>query len=190
MGKIIISRQNDNEINFTNISTIISFSLFGGIGGLPIGAILSGVMQNVLDDNSPTVMYGFLLLPIIIGIVGFGILSLIGCPLTDHTQCTKCKSKLQPMTQTDDLYYVPLEENQQLSNPLHFLAQNITKISSIRDIPPKKMGGYLCRYYCPKCTNRIVRIACFLPEHGSCNWKNSYYFDYQEFIIARGINDL
>lgn len=190
MGKIIISRENDNEKSSTIWLIIIVMCLIGGFGGIPIGAILSGVMQNVLDDSSSPVMYGFFALPIVLGMIIVLLLVIKELKLKNYTRCSKCKHTLQAMTELDALFYIPAEGDQQYENPLSYLAQNMVRISSIQDIPQNNRGCYVCCYSCPNCSNRIVRIADFLPKTGTCQWKKSYYFDYQEFVTARGRNDL
>ncbi|MBQ4524034.1 MAG: hypothetical protein IJA10_13950 [Lachnospiraceae bacterium] len=190
MGKIIISRENDKGKTSSIWLSMIVTALIGGFGGIPIGAILSGVMQNVLDDSSAPVMYGFFALPIVLGMIIVLFVVMKDMDLKSHTHCFECKHKLQAVTELDALFYIPAEEDQKYENPLPYLAQNMIRISSVQDIPPKKRGCYVCCYSCPNCSNRIVRIADFLPKPGSCQWKESYYFDLQEFVTARGKNDL
>ena len=55
MGKIIISRKNDKEINLTDLFGCILLGLMAGFFCIPFGAVLSGVMQNILGDYSDEV---------------------------------------------------------------------------------------------------------------------------------------
>lgn len=190
MGQIILSREEDKGKTSTVWMSMIVLCLVGGFGGIPFGAILSGVMQRVLDDSSAPVMYGFFALPIIIGMILVLCLAMKDIDTKNHTRCSGCKHKLQPMTEMDALFYIPAEGDQQYEQPLPYLAQHMVRVSSIREIPPKKRGCYVCCYSCPNCSNRIVRVADFLPKAGTCQWKKSYYFDFQEFVTTRGTNDL
>lgn len=190
MGKIIISREEDKGSTLAVLLLMFVTCLIGGVGGIPIGAILSMIMMAVLHNNSPLVVYGFWALPIVFGMILAVWFAFKNVDLKNHTRCTNCRGKMQPTTELDSLFFIPAEGNQSFENPFLYLAQNMTPVSSIRDIPPNKRGCYVCCYRCPKCSNRIIRIADFLPKPATCQWKKSYYFDYQEFVSARGRNDL
>lgn len=191
MGKIIISRENDNQKTSTSVLIIIVMCMIGGFAGIPFGSILSAIMQRVLDDSSAPIMYGFFAIPIVLGMIIVLFFVRKDLKLKNHTRCSECRHQLQPMTELDALFYIPAEGDQKYENPLPYLAQNMVRVSSIRDIPPKKRGCYVCCYSCSNCSNRIVRIADFLPKTaGDLQWKESYYFDLQEFTMARGKNDL
>ena len=69
MGKIIISRKNDKEINLTDLFGCILLGLMAGFFCIPFGAVLSGVMQNILGDYSDEVRYKYFFLPIILFII-------------------------------------------------------------------------------------------------------------------------
>lgn len=190
MGKIIIAREEDKGKTPTIWLMFLTMFFVGCLGGLPIGAVLSGVMQNVLDDTSIPVRYGFLLTPIIIGgciAVGVVIKSI---DTKNHTLCKNCGRKMKPTTETDSLYWISAGREESYDNPLYYLAQNMKPISSVRNIPHGKRGCYVCCYVCETCSKRVVRVADFSPNPGSCEWKESYYFDYQEFVSAAGTNDL
>ena len=190
MKMIIEAREDDKGNLASTILILFVMSLVGGFGGIPIGAILSAVMQRVLNDSSPLVMYGFFIGPIILGMILVLIYIRKDISTTNHTFCEKCKKKMTPMTEMDTLFSIPVTGEQSYTNPLSYLAQNMVRISSVREIPENGRGCYVCCYTCHKCSNRMVRIADFAPFRGQCKWKNSYYFDFAEFIQARAKNDL
>ncbi|MDE7404488.1 MAG: hypothetical protein K2M81_05210, partial [Lachnospiraceae bacterium] len=71
-GRIILAREEDRGMKGQCYLVLFSFSLVTGLVGIPIGAILSGVMQGVLNDSSALVMYGFFLAPIFLAmLIGF-----------------------------------------------------------------------------------------------------------------------
>ena len=192
MGKIIISRKNDKGINVTDLFGCISIGLMAGFFGIPFGAILSGVMQNILDDYSDEVRYKYFFMPIILFIIIAEVVLIRDEMKKNHHfgRCLKCRYKMKPMTERDSLFYISEEKDQIYEPSLHYFARYMVRISSERNIPPNKQGCYLCGYVCPNCSHRMVRVAVFLPASGRCEWKKSYYFDYQEFITVRGSDDI
>lgn len=190
MGKIIIAREDDKGKTPLIRMMLLTTLLMGGLAGLPIGAILSGAMQDALNSTSIPVRYGFLLLPVIIGsCMAFWVVKK-NVDTKDHTRCSNCGNKMKPTTETDSLYWIPAGREESYENPLYYLAGNMKPILSVRDIPHGKRGCYVCCYACVACSKRIVRVADFAPEPGRCRWKESYYFDYQEFASAAETNDL
>lgn len=69
MGKIIQAREEDRGMKGVTTSVLFVISLITGFIGVPIGAILSAVMQTILEDSSAPVMYGFFLGPVMIGML-------------------------------------------------------------------------------------------------------------------------
>lgn len=189
MGKIILAREEDRGTNSRTVSAMFVFSLMIGFIGIPVGAILSMVMQDILHNSSGPVMYGFFLGPIFAGLlIGFFISKrIIG--KKDHTRCDKCKGRMHPMSQEDLLFKIPAV-GEKYDDALNYLAHNMSRISEMSSIEGRQRGCYVCVYRCAQCAKKIVRIKDFMPVHGSCNDMATYYFDYTEFINARGKDDL
>lgn len=188
-GRIILAREEDRGMKGQCYLVLFSLSLVTGIVGIPIGAILSGVMQGVLNDSSALVMYGFFLAPVFLAmLIGFlwGRKSL---DMKDHTVCTKCKKKMRPMTEEDAIFQIPAVGDETYGDALRYLAQNMERVPLVSAIPGRQRGCYVCGYKCEKCGNRIVRIKDFLPKRGNCEDKETYYFDFTEFSLARGRED-
>lgn len=190
MAKIILARESDKGQKQANILIWLVTAMVGGFGGIPIGAILSAVMQVVLKDSPPEIMYGFFAAPIILGMLIAFLYVKKDSDIKDYTKCSACKNKMKPMIEMDTLFYIPAEGEQKYDNPLQYLAANMVRISAIREIPAGKRGCYVCVYACQNCMKRLVRISDFLPDKGTCHWKETYYYDFNDFIRARQRNDL
>ncbi len=190
MSKILIARETDKGNTSSVILAWFVTSLVGGFAGIPIGAILSAVMQGVLKNNSAPVMYGFFAAPIILGILITFIYLRKDSDTKNHTVCEKCKHQMIPMTEMDTLFSIPATGDDKYNQPFDYLAQNMVRISSMNEILPNKRGCYVCGYTCPNCSNKIIRIADFLPFNGTCHWKEFYYYEYTQFVQARQKNDL
>lgn len=174
----------------TAASILFVFSLITGVVGIPIGAILSAVMQGVLKNSSVSVMYGFFLGPVFIAMaIGFFIMKK-EFDVKDHTKCSECKEKMDPMTEKDLLFKIPAREEQKYDDALHYLAENMERIGKMHDMEKYQRGCYVCVYQCRHCSKRLVRIKDFLPLRGTCLDKGTYYFDYAEFTNVRGKEDL
>lgn len=190
MAKIIQARQEDGGMKGENILIMFILSLVTGFVGVPVGAILSGIMQRVLHNDSALVMYGFFLGPIFLGI-------LLGClyvgkslDMKNHTRCKKCRGKMHPMTKMDLLFKIPAMGEETYKDAFHYLAENMVKIPSMRAVSKGQRACYVCTYQCERCADRMVRIKDFLPERGSCQDRETYYFDFAEFSLARRQDDL
>lgn len=190
MPKIILAREEDKGELSSPILVRFVMCLVGGFAGIPVGTLLSAVMQVVLKDSSAPVMYGFYAGPIILGMLIAFLYIRKDTVVKNHTICTKCKHKMEPATPEDTIFHIPAEHGDTYENPLEYLAKNMVRVSSIREIPPYKRGCYVCCYVCSNCANRIVRIADFLPQRGTCHWAETYYYDFGEFVQARQKNDL
>lgn len=192
MAKIMLPREHDSGQKMTNGLILLVTSLTGGFGGIPIGALLSGIMQRVLHNSSAPVMYGFFFAPIIIGMLIAFFYVKKDINTKNRTICENCKKKMVPMTEVDTLFSIPAHGDQHYENPLNYLAQNMVRISSVHDIPENGRGCYVCCYTCQTCAKKIVRVADFYPNHRTCDceWKESYYFDFGQFSTARMKNDL
>lgn len=190
MAKVIIAREEDKGKTATVIMVMLVTCFVGGFGGIPVGAILSAVMQAVLKDNSAPVMYGFFGAPIVLGMLIALFYVRKDMDTKNHTVCTECRHKMKPLTEMDTIFSIPAEFDQKYENPFQYLAQNMTRVYSVHEIPQNKRGCYVCCYGCTNCTKRIVRIYDFLPQRGTCHWKEVYYYDFSQFIQARGKNDL
>lgn len=190
VGKIIQAREEDSGMKGKAASILFVFSLITGTIGIPIGAILSAAMQGVLKNSSIPVMYGFFLGPIFIAmIIGFFIIKK-ELDAKDHTKCSGCKGKMEPMTEMDLLFKIPAREEQKYDDALRYLAKNMERIEKMREIEKYQRGCYVCAYQCSHCSKRMVRIKDFLPLRGTCLDRGTYYFDYAEFINVRGKEDL
>lgn len=192
MAKIMLPREQDCGQKKSNVFLLMTMSLVGAFGGIPIGALLSGVMQRVLHNSSAPIMYGFFFGPIILAMIIVFFISKKDVDTKNHTVCEDCKKKMVPMTEIDTLFSIPAFGDQHYDNPLSYLAQNMVRISSVHDIPENGRGCYVCCYTCETCSKRIVRVADFYPNHQTCTceWKESYYFNYGQFLSARMKNDL
>ena len=188
-GRIILAREEDRGMKGQCYLVLLGLSLVTGLVGIPIGAILSAVMQRVLHDSSALVANGFFAVPIILAmLIGFlwGRKSL---DMKDHTVCTTCKKKMRPMTDEDGIFQIPASGDETYKEPLRYLAENMVRVPLVSAIPNKRRGCYVCGYRCENCGNRVVRIKDFLPKRGCCNDKETYYFDFSEFALARGGED-
>lgn len=190
MGKIIQAREEDRGMKGAAASILFVVSLTTGLCGIPVGAILSGVMQEVLKDSSLPVTYGFFLGPIFLGML-FGFLFMRKeIDAQDHTKCEACGGKMHPMTEEDLLFEIPAKEEQKYEDALHYLAKNMNRIAKIGDLEKYQRGCYVCVYQCEHCSGRLIRIKDFLPLRGACLDRGTYYFDYAEFLNARGKENL
>lgn len=189
MEKIILAREEDRGMKGQSYLVAFIVSLVMGFFGIPVGAILSGVMQAVLKDSSVPVMYGFFLGPVFLGMLlgFFYVKKSIGAK--NHTICEKCKGKMHPMTEMDAVFQIPAAGEETYGDAMHYLAGNMARVPAVNAIPVGQRGCYVCGYRCEKCGNRIVRIKDFLPERGSCIDKETYYFDFAAFSLARGRED-
>lgn len=190
MAKVIIAREQDRGKNSTVLLLLLVSCLIGGFGGIPVGALLSGVMQKVLNNSSVPVMYGFFAAPVILGMLIAFLYVKKDTDTKNYTVCTACGHKMKPATEMDTVFFIPAEFQQKYENPFQYLAQNMERVASIHDIPRNKRGCFVCCYVCTNCAKRIVRISDFLPQQGTCHWKETYYYDFTEFVQARGKNDL
>ena len=190
MARIIQAREHDKVNWRQNIITILAMSLVGAFGGILVGGILSAVMQRILDTRSPLITYGVIIVSAILGAIICILYIKSDLSMGNYTLCEKCHSQMTPMTETDTLFAIPAQKDQTYDDPFHYLTQNMIRISSIREIPANQRGGYVCCYTCSKCSHRMVRVADFAPARGACNWKSSYYFDYNQFLQTRMKNDL
>lgn len=189
MEKMILAREEDRGMKGECYLVIFVLSLVTGLVGIPIGAILSGVMQGVLKDSSPLVQYGFFLGPIAIAmLIGF-IYGRKSIDMKNHTVCGKCKGKMRPMTEMDGIFQIPATGEETYKDPLSYLAGNMARVPSVSAISGGQRGCYVCGYKCEKCGERIIRIKDFLPRRGCCEDKGTYYFQYGEFALARGKED-
>ncbi len=189
MGKIILAREEDRGWNVQTVSAIFVFSLVIGVIGIPVGAVLSSIMQKRLNDSSVAVMYGFFLGPIFLGMLIGIFIGKIVINTKDHTKCGKCKGKMFPMSQEDLLFKIPVTE-EKYKDAMQYLAKSMSRVSGISSIEGRQRGCYVCVYRCVQCANKIVRIKDFMPVHGRCYDMGTYYFDYKEFVHARGTDDL
>ena len=185
MAKISLARENDKGKTTSVVLVLLTSCLIGGFGGIPFGAILSAIMQGVFKNSSAFVMYGSFGIPIILGMIIVFFYVKKDMDTKDHTRCSNCFTKMQPMTETDSLFYIPAEGDEQYDNPFQYLTKNMVKVANINEIPAKKRGCYVCIYKCDNCNKRIIRIADFKLSFGTCDWKNSYYFDLSEFMQAK-----
>lgn len=190
MAKIILARESDKGSKKETLLIWLVTAMVGGFGGIPIGAILSAVMQLILKDSSPEIMYGFFGLPIVLGMLIAFLYVKKDTDIKNYTKCSACKNTMTPMTEMDTLFYIPAEGEQKYENPLLYLAGNMVRISAISEIPPQKRGCYVCVYACKNCMKRLVRISDFFPDRGTCHWKETYYYDFNEFVRTRQKNDL
>ncbi len=190
MGKIILAREADKGMRTRQITMLITMSLVCGFGGLPVGAILSGVMQAVLQDSSIPVMYGFLLAPIFAGmIIGFFVMKK-DMDLKNHTRCESCGETMQPLTELDTVFQIPARGEETYENAMQYLAASMERVSGVHDIAFGQRGCFACVYRCRNCGKHLLRIMDFLPDIGNCIEKHTYYFDYHSFCRLRGKNDL
>ncbi len=189
MERMILAREEDRGMKGECLLVVFVLSLVTGFVGIPIGAILSGVMQRVLKDSSPLIQYGFFLgaiaVAMLIGLI-YGIKSI---DMKNHTICSKCKEKMRPMTEMDGIFQIPAAGEESYQNPLPYLAENMVRVPSVSAISGGHRGCYVCGYKCEKCGERMVRIKDFLPRRGCCEDKGTYYFSYTEFSLARGKED-
>lgn len=190
MARIILARENDKGNKSQNILLLFAISIIGAFGGLIVGWILGSIAQRILNSRSPLLDYGVQFASVIIGII----IAILYCKsdlnTKNHTVCEKCHAKMSPMTVADTLFSIPVKSDQTYQEPFFFLTKNMLRISSIREISAGQRGCYTCCYTCNNCSHRIVRIADFTPVQGTCQWNNSYYFDFTQFVQARGKNDL
>lgn len=190
VGKIIQAREEDDGGKGTAASVLFVYSLISGLIGIPIGAVLSAVMQGILKNSSIPVMYGFFLGPVFIAMmVGFFVIKK-EIEQNDHMKCGECKERMDPMTEMDLLFKIPAKEEQKYDDALGYLAGNMERIGKIRDLEKFQRGCYVCVYQCRHCSKRLVRVKDFLPLRGTCLDRGTYYFDYGEFIKVRGREDL
>lgn len=192
MTKIMLPREQDCGQKMSHVFILMAMSLIGGFGGIPIGALLSCIMQKVLKNSSFAIQYGFFFVPVVLGIIFVFFYLKKDMDTKNHVVCEDCKKKMVPMTEIDTLFSIPVFGDQHYDNPLNYLAKNMVRISSVHDIPENGRGCYVCCYTCNTCFKRIVRVADFYPAHATCtcDWKNSYYFDYGQFTSAHMKNDL
>ncbi|MDE5907280.1 MAG: hypothetical protein K2H52_00810 [Lachnospiraceae bacterium] len=189
MERMILAREEDRGMKKECYLVIFVLSLVTGFVGIPIGAILSAVMQRVLKDSSPLVQYGFFIGAIVVAmLIGF-IYGRKSVDMKDHTVCTKCKGKMLPMTEMDGIFQIPAKGEEAYKDPLPYLAENMMRVPSVSAISGGQRGCYVCGYKCGNCGDRMVRIKDFLPRRGSCQDKGTYYFSYTEFLLARGKED-
>lgn len=190
MGKIILAREEDRGTNRKTVSAMFVFSLMIGFIGIPIGAVLSMVMQEFYKGSLEiaVVKYVFFLAPIFLGIIiGFFISKKV-VGKKDHTKCEMCKGRMKSLSEEDLLFKIPAV-GEKYDDALNYLAGNMKKISEMSSIEGRQRGCYVCVYKCERCANKIVRIKDFMPVHGCCNDMGTYYFGYTEFINARKDND-
>lgn len=190
MARIILAREEDKGGNRGMAFMVVAMSLVCGLVGIPIGAILSRVMQDMLHNSSAPVMYGFFIAPILIGMFIGAFFMMKELHTKNRTICEKCKAKMYPMTERDALFTIPVRGEETYGDAFHYLAKNMVRVSSFRDIPFNQRGCYVCCYECKNCANRMIRIKDFLPLHGTYTWMEAYYYDYLEFSKAREKNDL
>lgn len=190
MGKIIIARTDDKGNKRTARILILFACVLGGCCGIPAGSVLHIILMVLLRDASTSIEYFSFTVAVIAGILIALYYALRNTDTKDHTICEKCGHQMVPMTEADALFAIPATTTEEYDDPFHYLAHHMVRISAIREIPKGRRGCFVCCYACRNCNNRITRISDFFPENGTCNWKNTYYYDMHAFETTRNKNDL
>lgn len=187
MGKIILAREQDQgKKEGGRFALLVNSLTLGVAAGVCVSAIVCPLMQRLLNSSSALVVYGFNLGPVFLLVVIFYFIMKSDYCGQNHIKCKMCRQIMRPLTEADMLFKLPVKGEEKYNDELHYLAANMKKISGFNELDNDQRCCYVCVYQCDKCFKRIIRTKDFLPDWGVCDEKGTYYFDYTEFLNARG----
>lgn len=187
MGKIILAREQDHGKKEGGRFALLVGSLTMGVAaGACVSAIVCPLMQRLLNSSSALVVYGFNLGPVFLLVAVIYFYMKKDYCGQNHAKCKMCRRNMRPLTEGDMLFSLPLNGDGKYDDALHYLAGNMNRISGMNGLGDGQRCCYVCVYQCDKCFKRIIRVKDFLPVWGVCEDRGTYYFDYAEFMDARG----
>ncbi len=104
-----------------------------------------------------------------------GLLRKIGSFFHDDW-CNKCQSQMNEIGRR--LYILPMRVGHYYSHKdADYYKRNLIRVERKSDIPTATYACGAIHYWCPKCSNRIVKLSIFLPVRDEEKYEETIYFE-------------